>query len=136
MKNSWLKLLYKSFDQDLNEQEEAALNRLLSESAELRKEQQKITGLRSDLNFLQVDSFEPGFVNRLMAELTVGEKIMVAANGWKTALADVFRPVAVAATLTIVALVVIGLNTSDQPSFESLFGIPQYTLENIVYATE
>ncbi len=136
MKHNWLTLLYKSLDQELSPSESAVLEKALADSEELRQEQARINVVRSDVAGSAAQAFAPGFADRVMVNISLSAHKNQLVSSWKMAVSDVFRPVALAAAITIATLITIGLNSNEQPSLESLFGIPPYTLENIVYATE
>ena len=63
------KILYKSFDKNLNKQEETIIDQELSASDELKKEKQGIIKLRELVSSFSIDSFGNEFVNNVMAKI-------------------------------------------------------------------
>jgi len=136
MKNKWLDLLRRSFDDHRSRPDQETLKRVLAESAELRSEKRRLTDLRNLIASSSVESFRPFFTERVMDVVAGRRQTRTPVNGWRSALGEVFRPVAIAAALTIVGLLILGLSISGNLSLEGLLGIPEYSLENIVYAME
>ena len=136
MKKKWLDLLRHSFDDRLSPKNQKTLERVLAESAELRFEKRLLTDLRNLIASSSIESFKPFFTERVMDAIAGHTQARATVNGWRSALDEVFRPVVIAAALTIVGLLILGLSTSGNLSLESLLGIPEYSLENIVYAME
>ena len=136
MKNKWLVLLRRSFDDNLSQPDQEILKRVLAESAELRSEKRRLTDLRNLIITSSSESFRPFFIERVMDAVAGRGLARTPVNGWRSVLGEVFRPVAIAAALTIVGLLILGLSTSGNLSLEGLLGIPEYSLENIVYAME
>ena len=136
MKKKWLDLLRRSFDDHLSRPDQETLERILAESAELRSEKRRLTDLRNLIASSSSESFRPFFIERIMDAVVGRGLARTPVNGWRSALGEVFRPVAIAATLTIVGLLILGLSTTGNLSLEGLLGIPEYSLENIVYAME
>ena len=136
MKKKWLDLLRRSFDDHLSRPDQETLERILAESAELRSEKRRLTDLRNLITSSSAESFRPFFIERIMDAVAGRGLARTPVNGWQSALGEVFRPVAIAATLTIVGLLILGLSTTGNLSLEGLLGIPEYSLENIVYAME
>ena len=136
MKKKWLNLLRRSFDDPLSRPDQETLERFLAESAELRSEKRRLTDLRNLIASSVAKSFSPFFTERVMDAVADRRLARTPVNGWRSALGEVFRPVAIAATLTIVGLLILGLSTTGNLSLEGLLGIPEYSLENIVYAME
>ncbi|MBC8402170.1 MAG: hypothetical protein H8E14_11840 [Candidatus Marinimicrobia bacterium] len=136
MKNKWLVLLRRSFDDNLSQPDQEILKRVLAESAELRSEKRRLTDLRNLIITSSSESFRPFFIERVMDAVAGRGLARTPVNGWRSVLGEVFRPVAIAAALTIVGLLILGLSTSGNLSLEGLLGLPEYSLENIVYAME
>ncbi|MBC8401004.1 MAG: hypothetical protein H8E14_05905 [Candidatus Marinimicrobia bacterium] len=136
MKKKWLDLLRRSFDGHLSQPDQETLKRVLAESAELRSEERRLTDLRNLIASSSAESFRPFFIERIMDAVAVRGLARTPVNGWRLTLGEAFRPVAIAATLTIVGLLILGLSTASNLSLEGLLGIPEYSLENIVYAME
>ena len=60
-----LKLLYRSFDEELNQKEKERLDRALKESEKLRKEKDQILAQRQALAESSASSFEQFFAERV-----------------------------------------------------------------------
>ncbi|MFQ5641573.1 MAG: hypothetical protein ACE5IR_26665 [bacterium] len=120
-----LKLLYRSFDAPLSQEEEMELLQALSASSQLREEQKRLAEMRGMLKDEATRSFRPFFAARVMHrikhEKTAGEDFV-------ESLVWIFRRIALAGGLAILFLVITHLFVENHRSLNSVFGIPQYTL--------
>jgi len=125
-------LLFRSFDDRLTEREQRELKEALAASPELQEEKEHLTALRGDITAGAADSFKPFFAERVMHRL---ESSGVAEPGpmlFFESLARLFRRVAVAGAVAVVALVVINLWDSGDVSLNAAVGAPETTLEELL----
>lgn len=121
------KLLYESFDRGLNERERNILNAALAESARLRKEKEDIMQMRNELSSQNGQKFKPFFVDQVMNEIRAW-KDQKDSNEYFDYISVLFRPVAIAATILIIALVSLNFIKSDRVSLEGAIAVPEVTI--------
>ena len=103
MKPRIIKLLYRSFDEDLSKREQIQLNEALSKSKELQEKKSILQKVRETLSGLEKPAIEPLFKNRVMEKIytlqTEREQVL-----FYDSLVYVFRRVAFAVTMVLVIL--------------------------------
>jgi hypothetical protein len=131
MKKEPLNLLYRSFDETLNPEEQAQLSKALSESASLHAEKKRIQETRDIISGSAVESFQPFFAKRVMQRIhATAETRFNLINSFGDLL-KIFRPVLLTASTTIIIIVAFSVWTSGSFSVESVLGIPGFTIDNI-----
>jgi hypothetical protein len=132
MDNKILKLLYRSFDAELNPEEKERLDRALKESEELRKEKEQILAQRQTLAASSVPSFKPFFPERVMNRIeTLGQKN----NGFESfyeTLFLMFRRFAIVGAAILLILLIYNLQTGDILSTEEIMYASDFTFEEIL----
>ena len=132
MDKNILKLLYRSFDDELNPKEKERLDRALKESEELRKEKEQILLQRQALVKSSTPSFKPFFAERVMNRIeTSGQKI----NGFESfheTLLLMFRRFAIVGAAILLLLLVYNLQTGDILSTEEIMFASDFTFEEIL----
>ena len=132
MNKTVLKLLYRSFDDDLNPEEKEHLDRALKESDELRKEKEQILAQRQALAESSETSFKPFFAARVMDRIdTLGPKN----NGFESfyeTLILMFRRFAIVGAAILLLLLIYNLQTGDIFSTEEIMFASDFTFEEIL----
>ena len=123
------KLLYRSFDGPLSDEEQRQLNTALERSQELREEHNSIKHQRELLQQAGNSTFAPGFADRVLRRL---EK--PGANGWEyfyTALLVMFRRLALAGAVALLLLLIYNVQLGDKISPEEAFFASDTTYEEL-----
>jgi hypothetical protein len=127
-----LKLLYRSFDDELTPKETERLELELKESEELRREKHKILAQRQALAESSAPSFKPHFAERVMTRVEVlGEK----KNGFESfyeSLFLMFRRFAIVGAALLLLLLIYNLQSGDIFSSEEILFASDYTFEEIL----
>ncbi len=131
MNKNILKLLYRSFDDDLNEKERNELEEALKSSEELRIEREKILAQRKAILESGAQSFKPFFAERVMARIdALSEKTEI--EPFYETLKAVFRPFAIAGAVAMVALILYNIGIGDILSSEEVFFASDAAFEEIL----
>lgn len=132
MDNKILKLLYRSFDDELNPEEKERLDRALKESEELRKGKEQILAQRQALAESSSPSFKPFFPERVMNRIeSLGSK----KNGFEffyETLLLMFRRFAIVGAAILLILLIYNLQTGDVLSSEEILYASDFTFEEIL----
>ena len=136
MKKDMLKLLYLSFEQELSPDDQERLENSLSESEVLREEKRRIQKMRNLISNMEIDSFKPFFEERVMKGVLQEKPKVVDLGNLPDSIYTVFRPLSLATSLVVFLILAYHLAFSGTLSLETLLGIPEYTIENIVYAVQ
>jgi len=127
-----VKLLYRSFDDDLNQKEKKQLAEALKNSEELRQEKEQILAQRQVVSKSATRSFKPFFAERVMSRIkTLGEKessVDVFYESFKA----VFRHVAIAGAVILLALFIYNLGIGEILSAEEAFYAVDVTMEEVL----
>ena len=124
-----LKLLYRSFDDELNEQEREQLEKALKESKELQKEREQILAQRQALAASSAPSFKPFFAERVMSRIeTLGRKNNGFESFYQTLLL-IFRRFAIVGAGILLLLLIYNLQTGDILSSEEMMFASDFTFE-------
>ena len=123
-------LLYRSFDSDLDQEEQSILENALAGSRELRQEKELIESLRRDIQETKDSSFTPGFAARVMAEIN-RQKSANESEPLFESLFVVFRPIAIAATVLIIIIAGYNMSSTGEFSVEGALGIPEVTVDDV-----
>lgn len=123
MNERLLELLYRSFDDNLGEQESQELSQALAHSAELRGLKRRLTETRAAIADTAERSFKPFFAARVLQRTTKREE-------FSGSLVWAFRRVALAGVFALLLLIANNLWAAKSFSWETLLGMPQLTLED------
>ena len=132
MDSKILKLLYWSFDDELNPEEKERLDRALKESEELRKEKEQILAQRQALAENSAPSFKPFFAERVMNRI---ESLGTKKNGFESfyeMLLLMFRRFAIVGAAILLLLLIYNLQTGDILSSEEIMFASDFTFEEIL----
>jgi hypothetical protein len=122
-------LLYESFDRELNEREKNILDFALIDSEELQKEKENLIVIRSKLKNQAEPGFSGSFVNKVMNEI---HKLSNQKDNYEffENIYLLFKPVVIAATVLIIALVSLNFIKSEKISLEDAIAIPDATISD------
>ena len=134
MKRKEKKLLYRSFDDALTPEERKQLDELLSASAELRAEHEKMIRLRQRVSVHAPGHFKPFFAERVTNEIKMRQREAVQ-DPFYESLVSAFKPAIVAATILFFALVSYNLIKSEKISVGSAFAEPEVSLDQALDPT-
>jgi len=116
------KLIYKSFDAPLTNEEKEFLESELNASAELMQEYQSLLSLRSAVRNSARDTFEPFFEERLLSRMERTKKYEKTYDYISTPLFTSFGKIAAAAIIILIILITYNLNNGNNYSINNLFG--------------
>jgi len=126
-----LELLYRSFDRTLSEKQQKKLDEALKNSKELRREKNRAIKLRKSASDTAKLSFNPFFTERVLSRIeTVQSK-----NGLEAyyqSLKVVFRRVAVAGAVVILALLLYNFQIGDSLNSDEIIYVSDTTIEEIL----
>lgn len=132
MNKKILKLLYRSFDDDLDAKEQKQLAEALENSEELRKEKEQIEAQRQAISNSAAQSFKPFFAERMMSRIqALGEKENILETFYETLKAAFWRFAATGAVIMI-ALISINLVIGESLSMDEAFYVSELTFEEIL----
>jgi len=123
-------LLYRSFDSELNAEEKRLLEEALAQSEELRQEKEMITSLRGNIKRSKSTSFNPHFVDRVMEKIHSIE-MKDESEQLFDSLYVFFRPIAIAATVLIIAIAGYNISTTGNLSLEGALGVPEVSVDDV-----
>jgi anti-sigma factor RsiW len=126
MNKKIVELLYRSFDDKLTPAEQQRLDQALSDSKELREEKIRIAQMRTVISDSGQRSFQPFFAEKVMRRIREAKRTQ---ESFFDSLIEVFRPVAIAATILFIVLLAYNLFKSDNKSLASALAEPEITLE-------
>ncbi len=130
-KNEALKLLQRSFDDQLSQEELNALNNVLSLSKELKKEQEKISTIRLTISQQAEQHFSPFFADRVMRKIRRQKEMLNKKNeDLSLSLIFSFRKIAIAGTVAILLLLSGNILSEGGFSFEKALGLQQVSIED------
>lgn len=132
MNKKILKLLYRSFDGDLEEKERKLLEEALKNSEELRREKEQILAQRQAVSESAAKSFKPFFAERVMRRINaLGEK----ENAWENfydSLKAMFWRFATVGAVGLIALILYNLVAGNSLPLEEAFYVSDLTFEEIL----
>ena len=132
MNKKILELLYRSFDDDLEEKEQKQLAEALKNSEELRKEKEQILAQRRAVSLSAEKSFKPFFAERVMKRIqSMGEKENTLEILYES-LKVMFRRFAIAGAVVLIALIIYNLGTGESLSMDEAFYVSDLTFEEIL----
>jgi len=132
MNKKILDLLYRSFDSDLDEEEQKKLAEALKISEELRKEKEQIEAQRQVISDSADQSFKPSFAERVMSRIhALGEKDDTL-EAFYQSLKAVFRRLAIVGAVIMIALISYNLIIGEGLSPDEAFYVSELTFEEIL----
>jgi hypothetical protein len=123
------KILFESFDRDLKPGEQNKLDKALAESAELQKEKADLERMRNKISTQSGQTFNVLFADRVMHGIR-RVKIQKENLEFFESIAHLFRPIAIAAAVLIIAMASLNLFESDRVSLESAIAVPEVTVND------
>jgi hypothetical protein len=131
-KRKFLKLIYRSFDDDLTEKEQEQLAEALEKSEMLQQIKEEISALRKDISNSAAQSFKPFFAERVMSRIDSANKEEYSPDIFYRSLWAVFRPLAIACTVIVIALLSYNLVKGKIISTDEIFYISETAVEEIL----
>jgi len=126
-----LKLLYRSFDDELDEKQKKQLEEALHKSDALRKERERILAQRQAIADSPQPAFKPFFTERVMGRIeSLGERKNGLETFYETLLA-MFRRLALAGAAILLLLLIYNLRTGDALSSDEIFYSSDVAIEEI-----
>jgi hypothetical protein len=132
MNKKTLKLLYQSFDEDLDEKEQKLLEEALKKSEELRREKEQILAQRQAVSQSAVRSFRPFFAEGVMRRINTLEKKENALENFYDSLKAMFWRFATIGAVGLIALIIYNLIAGNSLPLEEAFFISDLTFEEIL----
>lgn len=123
-------LLYRSFDTKLGVEDDRKLSEALSQSEALRIEKERIFSLREKIAHGKQGTFKPFFADRVLEKIHTAEQVPEDELFFNS-LYQLFRPIAIAATVLIIIVAGYNISTTGIISLESVFGIPEISLDDV-----
>jgi hypothetical protein len=129
MNKKILDLLYRSFDAPLAEEEKRLLENALQQSEELRQEKAQIAAIRNMAHRDHQTSFAPFFPERVMnrIESITGQNQI---DPFFDSIYRLFKPLAIAAIILIIAVAGYNMGSSGNFSLEGLLAVPEVTVDD------
>lgn len=121
--------LYRSFDGKLRKEDQNLLEEALSRSPNLSREKRQIEIMRKRLVLQTHFSFRERFADRVMVQIKLLKTMDVGAL-FHESVFQFFRPMAIAATILIIAMISYNLVKSDRVSWEDVMVVPEVTIED------
>lgn len=131
MNKKTLDLLYRSFDEDLEDKEQKQLAEALENSKELRREKEQIDAQRRALYESAVRTFKPFFAERVMNRILSPEKKAGVQEVFYESLRIVFRRFAIGAVIVLMALISYNLIKGDILHTDEVYYASDITIEEI-----
>lgn len=132
MNKKILKLLYRSFDADLDEKEQNQLNEALKNSEELRKLKEHIAAQRQAVSTSASQSFKPFFAERVINRINSLSKQGNGLEAFYETLKLAFKRFALAAAIIMLALFSYNLIKGDILPSNEVYYASNATLEEIL----
>jgi len=124
-------LLIRSLDEELPSSEMERLERLLSESPELREERRKLLEMRRIISSKQY-SFSDGFQTKVMDRIAEENEPLILQPEFNRSLFTVFKRVALTGVAAILILFLSIYLSNDSFTLETLTGGDSYSDDNLV----
>lgn len=132
MNKKIIKLLYKSFDAPLSENEKEVLAKTLKESEGLRREKEKIIAMREKLASAPAASFKPFFAERVLNRIRGQNNSMGERASIFDSLVAAFKPMAIAAMILLISILFYNLKTTENYTLAGALGKEPVSLEQVV----
>jgi len=132
-KNSIRRLLYRSFDGELNPEEKTRLEQALEESKELKEDYNAIKEIRETL--VQADDlqFSPAFPDKVLARWAGRQQMAAYSNLFSEYLARLFLKVVYLGGAAIVLLLIINILIGDVLSSEEILFTSDSVYETMLH---
>ena len=127
-----VRLLYRSFDTELKENEKRLVEKALENSEHLRRENERIKKQRRSLAENGAQSFRPLFAERVMAHIAGIEKEAGSTESFYDALKVTFRRFAIAGAVAVLALIFFNVIKGDVLPMDEVFFASDIVLEEII----
>lgn len=127
-----VRLLYRSFDTELKENEKRLVEKALENSEHLRRENERIKKQRRSLAENGARSFRPLFAERVMAHIAGIEKEAGSTESFYEALKVTFRRFAIAGAVAVLALIFFNVIKGDVLPMDEVFFASDIVLEEII----
>ena len=127
-----MKLLYRSFDDELNPNEREKLDHALKRSEELRKEKERILAQRQALAASAASSFKPFFAERVMSKIESLDRKKNGLESFYETLLFMFRRLAIIGAAIGLLLLIYNLQTGDVLSADDILYASDFTFEKIL----
>jgi hypothetical protein len=127
-----LKLLYRSFDDELNEKEQVRLEKALEEYEELKNERELILEQRQALAGSAAPSFKSDFAERVMDRIQTLDQKKNGFESFYDTLLLMFRRFAIVGAAILLFLLIYNLQTGDILSTEEIMFASDLTFEEIL----
>lgn len=131
-KNKILDLLYRSFEEELEEKEQKQLEEAIKNFEELRREKGQISVMRKTVSDSAARSFKPFFAERVMNRIIEAEEKERSLAAIYEPLKAVFRRLAIAGAIVMIALIVYNLGIGESFTLDEAFYVSELTLEEIL----
>jgi hypothetical protein len=131
MERKILRLLYRSFDDELDEGETKRLAEALRKSEALRKERDRIRAQRQAIAESPKPSFESHFAERVMGRIDALKDKKNGMEAFYEALLTMFRRLALAGAAILLLLLIYNLRTGDALSTDDIFYSSDIAIEEI-----
>jgi len=128
-------LLYRSFDEELSEEQKDRLDKALQKSQKLREEREKIKNLRKHVSETATLSFKPFFAERVTHGIKNLSRANNSAQEFFGSLSYVFRRVAIGAAIVFTLLFSANLIEGKFHSFEKNVTISEMSLDDVLATT-
>lgn len=125
------KLMYKSFDAPLTEDEKNILESELKASAVFMEEYQNLLKIRTAVRNSAKDTFEPFFEERLMSNLNRSLKHEKTYDYLSAPLFSSFGKIAAAAIVILIILITYNLNNGNNYSINNLLGKSETNIASV-----
>jgi hypothetical protein len=126
-----LKLLYRSFDDELNETETRRLEEALGQSDELRREKDRILAQRQAIAESPKPSFKPFFAERVMSRIASLNAKKNGLEAFYETLLVIFRRLALVGAAILIILLLVNLRTGDALSTDEIYYTSDAAIEEI-----
>ena len=127
-----LKLLYRSFDDELNPEDKKNLDQALTRSPELRKEKERILAQRRALAESPKPSFKALFPERVMNRIKTLDQEKNGFESFYETLLLMFRRFAIAGAALLLLLLIYNLQTGDALSTDEIFYASDAAIEKMI----
>lgn len=135
MNKKALKLLQRSFDENLSEVERQSLEQALQTSSELRAEKARISTWRKSVLKSAANSFQPFFAAKVMQRIASLKEVQKLESIFFESLFAAFRPAFLTAAILFLTLLSYNVGKSDNFSIAGAFAEPEVTLEQVIDPT-
>lgn len=130
-KNKILDLLYRSFEEELEEEEQKQLEDAIKNFEELRREKEQISVMRKTVSDSAARSFKPFFAERVMNQIIAAEEKEGTLAVIYEPLKAVFQRLAIAGAIVMIALIVYNLGIGESLTMDEVFYMSELTFEEI-----